>query len=59
MEGNRLVLSSIYDWFQEDFGGSEEGVKKHLSRYAEPSLGKELRRFRGKIRYAYDWSLNE
>jgi hypothetical protein len=58
-EGNRLVLSSIYDWFQEDFGGSEEGVKEHLSRFADASLSRELEGFRGKISYRYDWSLNE
>jgi hypothetical protein len=58
-EGRRLVLSSIYDWFQEDFGGSEEGVLRHLRRYATPELAEKLEGFSGRISYQYDWSLNE
>jgi hypothetical protein len=59
LAGNRLTLSSIYDWFDEDFGGNEEGVIEHLTRYAEPGLARALRSFSGRIRYDYDWSLNE
>jgi hypothetical protein len=59
IEGNRLTLSSIYDWFQVDFQGSEEGVIQHLLRYAEKPLSEALRDFRGKIGYEYDWGLNE
>jgi hypothetical protein len=57
--GDRLHLSSIYKWFRADFGGSEEGMLRHLSRYASPSLAGRLRDFRGKISYDYDWRLNE
>lgn len=59
LERNRLVLSSIYNWFQDDFGGNEESVKKHLSRYANRSPALELKKFRGSIKYQYDWTLNE
>lgn len=55
----RLVLSSIYDWFQEDFGGNEEGVLAHLRRFAAPDLAARLAAFRGDIDYAYDWRLND
>jgi len=58
-QGNKLVLSSIYDWFQEDFGGSEEGVLRHLRRYAAAELAGRLGGYSGRIGYAYDWSLNE
>ncbi len=58
-EGNRLYLSSIYDWFQADFGDSEEGVILHLLQYAEPDLAKKLKNFHGKISYDYDWRINE
>lgn len=58
-QGNKLVLSSIYDWFQEDFGGSEEGVLRHLRRYAAAELAGRLDGYSGRIGYAYDWSLNE
>jgi hypothetical protein len=58
LEENRLVLSSIYKWFQEDFGGSEQGVIQHLLRYVEGDLAKILKAYSGKIGYEYDWRLN-
>lgn len=58
-EDGDLVASSIYDWFQVDFGGSEEGVVSHLRRYAEGPLAHRLDGFDGTIRYRYDWTLNE
>lgn len=57
--GNRLFLSSIYDWFRGDFGGTRDGVIRHLQRYAGAELGDGLKGFRGKISYDYDWRLNE
>lgn len=59
MDGNTLVLSSIYDWYQEDFDGSESGVIQHLLKYARSPLAQTLSGFKGRIRYEYDWSLNE
>ena len=53
------VLSSIYTWFQDDFGGSEAGVIEHLLRYAEPELAARLASFDGALDYEYDWSLND
>ena len=58
-DGSSAVLSSIYTWFQEDFGGSEAGVVEHLLRYAEPGLGERLRSFAGDFDYEYDWSMND
>lgn len=58
-EGDRLLLSSIYDWFQTDFGDSEESVSGHLQRYANPELATRLKEFGGKISYDYDWRINE
>jgi len=58
-QGKKLVLSSIYDWFQEDFDRSEQGVLRHLHRYAAPELAGKLDNFSGRINYEYDWSLNE
>ena len=57
--GRRVVVSSVYDWYQEDFGDDEPGVLKHLTRYAEPELAARLRAFDGDVDYAYDWSLND
>jgi hypothetical protein len=53
LAGDRLYLSSIYDWFQADFGGSEEGVLRHLQQYAGPDLAGRLKEFNGKISYDY------
>jgi len=58
-EGDRLYLSSIYDWFQADFGGSEESVVRHLRKYADPGLAEKSKGFKGKISYEYDWRINE
>lgn len=54
-----MVISSIYTWFVEDFGGDEEGVVEHLLQYAEPELAEQLRQFFGFIEYEYDWALNQ
>ncbi|NLS12374.1 DUF547 domain-containing protein [Vibrio sp. SM6] len=53
IQGNRAQLSTIYQWFSDDFGG-EKALFEHISQYAP-----EYRGFTGKIRYDYDWSLNQ
>jgi len=58
LRNGELTLSHIYDWFQEDFGGSETGVLAHLREYASPELGAQLRLVLDVTRYGYDWSLN-
>jgi hypothetical protein len=59
LSGNRLTLSSIYDWYGYDFGRNEAEVLAHLRRYAGPELASQLAAFKGRINYRYDWSLNE
>ena len=54
-----LVVSSIYDWYQEDFGDSEAAVIEHLMEYADEELAVRLRGFDGGLDYEYDWSLND
>lgn len=58
VSGERITASSIYDWYDTDFGGSETGLIQHWLEYAEPRLQAKLEGFAGKIRYDYDWSLN-
>ncbi len=53
-----LRVSSIYEWFKEDFGGSDAGVIAHLRRYAEPALTQRLRSATRISANAYDWALN-
>ncbi|KPK22703.1 MAG: hypothetical protein AMJ61_16985, partial [Desulfobacterales bacterium SG8_35_2] len=56
---NRLLVSSIYFWFMEDFGGTESGIIEHLRRYLNSGNLKKLDIVQKKIRHQYDWSLNE
>lgn len=57
-DGNDLVVSSIYAWFEEDFGGSEAGVLRHIKRYARPPLSGLLEGRDDYSDHTYDWSLN-
>lgn len=57
-DGTSLVVSRIYDWYQADFGGSEQGVLQHLERYADPQLASRLKNYRGSLAYDYAWRLN-
>jgi hypothetical protein len=54
-----LVVSKIYSWFIEDFGGSEVGVLDHLRRHADTDLAAALAGRDGFDGTAYDWSLND
>jgi hypothetical protein len=52
-------VSSIYEWFKEDFGGSDKGILAHLSNHARPALKKTLAMKDSIAGHDYDWSLNE
>ena len=54
----RLHLSSIYNWFAEDFGSSQAEVIAHVQKYANPALRDRLQNIT-KVSYHYDWSLND
>ena len=58
VQKGRLYVSSIYEWFQEDFGGDDAGVIAHLKKYAKPSLAKALGGVDEIYDDTYDWSLN-
>ncbi len=58
LEDGSLIVSSIYVWFQEDFGDSDAGVIAHLKRYASPELQAELARTERIDSHGYDWTLN-
>jgi hypothetical protein len=59
LDGARVTASSIYQWFREDFGGSEAAVLDHLRRYAAPPLAARLADVHAIDRYRYDWALND
>ena len=54
-----LQLSTIYKWFREDFGGTNEGVVDHLLEYAEPDLAEQIQATRKITKHEYDWDLND
>lgn len=49
----KTQLSSIYDWFADDFGNQQDLIQ-HLAKYRP-----ELANLSGKFSYEYDWDLNE
>jgi len=55
---HKLILSSIYKWYQDDFGGSEQAVINSISQYAQPKLKEQLSNIHSVESYHYDWSLN-
>ena len=56
--GGRMVLSKIFDWYEDDFGG-EKGVQKELLEHARADLKRRIEGYKGRISYRYDWQLNE
>ena len=59
VKNGKLTVSSIYQWFQPDFGGSDAGVIEHLKKYADPALEKKLTGIARIDADQYDWNLNE
>ena len=55
----RLEVSSIYHWYEMDFGGSDAGVIAHLRRYATPGLAGALAGRNRIDGHRYDWRLND
>ena len=53
-----LRVSSIYRWFIEDFGGSDDGLRAHFRVYASSSLARALESAPTIADHDYDWSLN-
>ncbi len=58
IENGELIVSSIYAWFRDDFGGSKATVLAHLKAYADRDLKNELSSRAEIDGYEYDWSLN-
>ena len=54
-----LVVSSIYRWYQADFGGGWRGVLAHLRQYAAPATAALLAQTQTIAGDSYDWRLND
>jgi hypothetical protein len=59
LERDGLIVSSLYRWYQADFGGNWQGVLAHLRRYAAPSTAALLAQTQTIAGDSYDWRLND
>ena len=58
IQKGKLQVSSIYIWFQEDFGRDAEDLMEHWQQYANPALADALGKYSGGLAHDYDWRLN-
>lgn len=58
-DGDRLIVSSIYEWYAVDFGGSDASVIAHLAQYASAELSARLSSASRISDHDYDWALND
>ena len=58
IKNGKLTVSSIYEWFKDDFGSSREALLQHWLKYADKGLADALKGYSGGLNHAYDWSLN-
>ena len=58
LKSGKLYVSSIYDWFKDDFGADRDRLLEHWLKYAEKDLAGALKTYKGGLSYSYDWSLN-
>lgn len=54
----KLVVSKLYEWYQEDFGENEKDLIQHLTQFAESSLCAQLQQTSKISSYMYNWHLN-
>jgi len=59
IQNGKLRVSSLYVWFQEDFGRGAEELMAHWQQYANPPLAEELAKYQGRLAHDYDWRLND
>lgn len=55
----KVELSSIFDWYVEDFGTNDGEVLDHIRKYASDELLINLESMTKINDYDYDWDLNE
>jgi hypothetical protein len=58
IQKGKLLVSSLYVWYQEDFGHDAEGLMEHWQKYANPALTDALEKYSGGLAHDYDWRLN-
>jgi hypothetical protein len=59
IDGQELMISSIYNWYAEDFGASDTDLIEHLKQFATPKLREKIATTTSVTYQSYDWSLND
>lgn len=57
-EGSALHLSTLFEWYSDDFGDNQSEVLATLGKHADPEAQTALLEFKDTPVYAYDWGLN-
>jgi len=57
-EDSKLHLSTLFDWYSEDFGDTQSEVLATLGKHVNEDTQTALLQFKEKPVYAYDWGLN-
>ena len=58
-EDEVLTLSSLFDWYRDDFPQGHDALLAYLAAAAPEALGPSLRAYDGPIAFRYDWALND
>lgn len=54
----KLIISKIYEWYEEDFGGTKQDVIFHLLLFADEPLRSQLKHTNSIDGYIYNWHIN-
>ena len=54
----KLIISKLFDWYEEDFGGTKQDVIFHLLQFAKEPLKSQLKHTNSIDSYIYNWHIN-
>ena len=57
-EDDQLHLSTLFEWYADDFGDSQSSILSTLGKHTSPETLSALTNYSGKPVYNYDWGLN-
>lgn len=58
VDGDTLYLSSLFDWYENDYVEEHGSVESFILAYADPRIREEVKRTRRVRHIDYDWRLN-
>lgn len=58
LENGQLTVSSLFDWYREDFAADDKTLVKLFAHYKDDMSALYLLGFNGDIEYNYNWALN-